>query len=286
MSREYQQGAPWDISMKMANLSVGGNEICDADWVSSVIVQKRPNSLTDQDYIGAPDQMAVLRATIALCLHLPEIALGDLHGIVSDYFIHCSFWGFYHGFLKKSPHLSAENVMRACELFENNFSDRTVKRVPYPERWAWKSEHHVAYFLLDCWQTIDFRCKLGGVLKWTNNVRLQFMFGLLGLFIRLVETGIITPSFRHFLRNFRAHHEHFEKFNKEVFSRRFNFNLTPLIEEQEKHDPEGHVAFFEGFFTILGANDWNFEGAYKRYGFVAQTMFIPVDSDGEDVDMV
>lgn len=291
MSRENQLGAHWEMNEKMERLLVSSNKASDAEWVSSVLVEKKPNPLSEQDYIGAPDQIAVLRATVALSIHLPEVDLSHLHGIVSDCFIHSAFWGFYHANFKESPCLTTEDVMRASKLFEENLAHLTVRRVPFPDRWAWESEHHLAYFLLDCWQTIDFRCKLQGVLNWTNNVRLQVIFGLLGLFIRLLETGVITPSFGRFLKNYRAHHEHFERFHKELFSSRSDFNVAHLVEELEQHDPEGHVAFFEGFFNILGRNDWNFEGAYKRYGFVAQSVVIPLENEdysagNEDADML
>ncbi|EMR72323.1 hypothetical protein UCREL1_618 [Eutypa lata UCREL1] len=243
MSRENQLGAHWEMNEKMERLLVSSNKASDAEWVSSVLVEKKPNPLSEQDYIGAPDQIAVLRATVALSIHLPEVDLSHLHGIVSDCFIHSAFWGFYHANFKESPRLTTEDVMRASKLFEENLAHLTV------------------------------------------------IFGLLGLFIRLLETGVITPSFGRFLKNYRAHHEHFERFHKELFSSRSDFNVAHLVEELEQHDPEGHVAFFEGFFNILGRNDWNFEGAYKRYGFVAQSVVIPLENEdysagNEDADML
>ncbi|KAK7756440.1 hypothetical protein SLS62_001666 [Diatrype stigma] len=289
MSQGSHLNGAWDINRQMENLSVGGINMSEAEWISSALYytvsEKRP--LTPQDFIGAPDKMAVLRATIALGFHLPEVNLGDLHRVVSHRGVHGSFWGFYLHF-KDSPCLSVNIVMKATRLFEEHSATFRTKHVPFAERRMWKREHHLAYFLLDCWFLIEYECKFNGILSWNNNTRLQFIFGVLGLFIRLAETGIIKPSFERLIRNDRAHQEHFAKFNKEIFSYKSNFDVVPFVEQLEKHDYEGHVSYFEGFFEILGTNDWNREGADKRYGFAAEpgprsrySTFCDPDEDSE-----
>ncbi|RYP83852.1 hypothetical protein DL769_001274 [Monosporascus sp. CRB-8-3] len=162
MSQRINSAAPEAVTAQMESLSLGTASISDADWILSALVRRTRVGPTEEGFIDAPDQMALLRATIALGLHLPEV-----------------------------------------------------------------------------------------------------IFGALGLYIRLLETGIIGPALGPLLGNYDAHCALYGKFNRKVFSDKSKFNISPFIEELDKHDPEGHVAFFGEHLKLLGAIDWNYEGTDK-----------------------